>query len=115
MSRLVNGGLPRDVSCVAPRPQGRLEVAVADRCRTRRIHLDGDGQGGHDGERRATMVDQPGSYRYWESYLHRDDCAFVRFGGNCTVEGLSDDEICIGDRIGGALLEELEIRPAQDQ
>lgn len=37
------------------------------------------------------------------------------FGGNCTVEGLSDDEICIGDRIGGALLEELEIRPAQDQ
>ena len=76
----------------------------------RRLNIDGDGQGdlaGHGGEHRAVFVYQIGSYRYWEEYLRRKDFSYGQFGENFTVEGLSDDEVCIGDRyrIGGALFE----------
>jgi len=76
----------------------------------RRLNLDGDGQGdiaGHGGEHRAVMVYQLDSYRYWERYLHRHDFEYGQFGENLTVEGLTDDEVCIGDRyrIGNALFE----------
>ena len=37
----------------------------------------------------------------------RDDFEFGQFGENFTVEGLPDDEVCVGDRyeIGAALFE----------
>src|SRR5262249_42270421 len=75
-----------------------------------RLNLFGDGQAdlsGHGGEQRAVMVYQLGSYRYWESCLGRSDLAYGNFGENLTVEGLADDEVCIGDRfrIGGAIFE----------
>ena len=76
----------------------------------RRLNLDGDGQGdlaGHGGEHRAVMVYQLDSYRYWETQLQRHDFEYGQFGENLTVDGLGDDEVCIGDRyrIGGALFE----------
>ena len=39
--------------------------------------------------------------------MQRDDFTFGQFGENFTVEGLGDDEVCIGDRyrIGSALFE----------
>ena len=39
--------------------------------------------------------------------LGRDDLEYGQFGENFTVEGLPDDEVCVGDRyeIGGALFE----------
>ena len=47
------------------------------------------------------------SYHYWESFLGRSDFTFGQFGENFTVEGLPDNEVCIGDhyRIGGAEFE----------
>jgi ferredoxin-NADP reductase/MOSC domain-containing protein YiiM len=53
------------------------------------------------------MVYQLDSYRYWETYLQRHDFEYGQFGENLTVDGLADDEVCIGDRyrIGGALFE----------
>jgi ferredoxin-NADP reductase/MOSC domain-containing protein YiiM/ferredoxin len=76
----------------------------------RRLNIDGDGQGdkaGHGGEHRAVMVYQLDSYRYWERHFHRDDFVFGQFGENFTIEGLPDDEVCIGDRyrIGDAIFE----------
>jgi ferredoxin-NADP reductase len=76
----------------------------------RRLNIEGDGQGdlaGHGGEHRAVLVYQIDSYTYWKSRLGRDDFSYGQFGENFTVEGLSDDEVCIGDRyrIGGALFE----------
>jgi ferredoxin-NADP reductase/MOSC domain-containing protein YiiM/ferredoxin len=76
----------------------------------RRLNIDGDGQGdlaGHGGEHRAVMVYQMDSYHHWENHLGRHDFTSGQFGENLTVEGLSDDEVCIGDRyrIGGALFE----------
>jgi ferredoxin-NADP reductase/MOSC domain-containing protein YiiM/ferredoxin len=107
----VNVGLPRDVEW-----QGKVvhtaiwKRPVAGRVMARRLNLDGDGQGdlaGHGGEHRAVMVYQLDSYRYWQTYLQRDDFEHGQFGENLTVDGLSDDEVCIGDRyrIGGALFE----------
>ncbi len=53
------------------------------------------------------MVYQMDSYHHWENHLGRHDFTSGQFGENLTVEGLSDDEVCIGDRyrIGGALFE----------
>jgi ferredoxin-NADP reductase/MOSC domain-containing protein YiiM len=76
----------------------------------RRLNIDGDGQGdlaGHGGEQRAVYVYQIDSYRYWQGELSRNDFTYGQFGENFTVDGLSDREVCIGDRyrIGGALFE----------
>jgi len=76
----------------------------------RKLDIDGDAQAdlaGHGGEQRAVFVYQMDSYHYWESFLGRKDFTFGQFGENFTVEGLSDNEVCIGDRyrIGGAEFE----------
>jgi ferredoxin-NADP reductase/MOSC domain-containing protein YiiM len=76
----------------------------------RRLNVDGDGQGdlaGHGGEHRAVLVYQMDSYRFWQDELGRTDLIYGQFGENFTVEGLSDREVCIGDRyrIGSALFE----------
>jgi ferredoxin-NADP reductase/MOSC domain-containing protein YiiM len=74
------------------------------------LNVEGDGQAdlrGHGGEHRAVFVYQIDSYRYWEGQLGRKDFVYGQFGENFTVEGLADDEVCIGDRyrIGSALFE----------
>ena len=80
------------------------------RCRVGRLNLYGDGQGdlaGHGGEQRAVFVYQIESYRYWEEQLRRTDFVHGQFGENFTIEGLTDDAVCIGDQyqIGSALFE----------
>jgi ferredoxin-NADP reductase/MOSC domain-containing protein YiiM/ferredoxin len=107
----VNVGLPKDVPW-----QGRVvhtgiwKTPVTGRVMARRLNIDGDGQGdlgGHGGEQRAVMVYQAASYRYWETVLARTLDEYGMFGENLTVDGLPDDEVCIGDRyrVGDALLE----------
>jgi ferredoxin-NADP reductase/MOSC domain-containing protein YiiM len=100
----VNVGMPKDVPW-----QGRtvytgvFKDPVAGPRRVRRLNVDGDGQGdvaGHGGEQRAVFVYQLDSYRYWERELGRRDLVNGQFGENFTVEGLSDAEVCIGDRYG---------------
>lgn len=75
-----------------------------------KLNIDGDAQAdlaGHGGEQRAVFVYQADSYRYWEHVLGRNDFSFGQFGENLTVEGLPDNEVCIGDRyqIGDAVFE----------
>jgi ferredoxin-NADP reductase/MOSC domain-containing protein YiiM/ferredoxin len=107
----VNVGMPKDVSWRGKTVfTGVFKDPVSGPRRVRRLNVDGDGQGdlgGHGGEQRAVFVYQSDSYRYWESELGRDDFVYGQFGENFTVEGLTDDEVCIGDRyrIGGALFE----------
>jgi len=83
---------------------------VTGRRMARKLDIDGDAQAdlaGHGGEQRAVFVYQMDSYHYWESLLGRNDFTFGQFGENFTVEGLPDNEVCIGDRyrIGGAIFE----------
>jgi ferredoxin-NADP reductase/MOSC domain-containing protein YiiM len=107
----VNVGLPKDVTWRGRTVfTGVFKSAVQGARRVRTLNVDGDGQGdlaGHGGEQRAVMVYQLDSYRHWERELGRDDFVYGQFGENFTVDGLGDDEVCIGDRyrIGSALFE----------
>ena len=107
----VNVGMPKDVPWQGKTVfTGVYKEAVSGPRRVRKLNVDGDGQGdlaGHGGEQRAVFVYQRDSYRYWERELGRDDFVYGQFGENFTVEGLSDDEVCIGDRyrIGAAVFE----------
>lgn len=107
----VNVGLPRDVAWRnAVVHTGVWKQTVTGPRMVRRLNVDGDGQGdlgGHGGEQRAVLVYQAESYRYWADQLGRHDLMHGQFGENFTVEGLPDDEVCIGDRyrIGGAVFE----------
>jgi ferredoxin-NADP reductase/MOSC domain-containing protein YiiM len=103
--------MPRDVEW-----EGRVvhtaiwKDPVPGRRLARRLNVDGDGQGdlhGHGGVNRAVFVYQTESYRYWREFLGRDDFTYGQFGENFTVEGLADDEVCVGDRyrIGSGLFE----------
>src|SRR5262249_53150888 len=107
----VNVGKPRNVVW-----QGRTVYTgiwkhpVQGARMVRRLNVDGDGQGdlgGHGGEQRAVFVYQIDSYHYWQHQLGRDDFTYGQFGENFTVDGLSDQEVCVGDRyrIGQALFE----------
>ncbi|WP_028637756.1 MOSC and FAD-binding oxidoreductase domain-containing protein [Nocardioides sp. URHA0032] len=113
MARLlsVNVGMPKDVSWRGRTVHtGVWKSPVSGPRLVRRLNIDGDGQGdlaGHGGEQRAVLVYQVESYRYWADVLQREDLEPGAFGENFTVEGLADEEVCIGDRyrIGEAELE----------
>ncbi len=107
----VNVGLPRDVTWNGKTVRTAVwKSPVTGRRMVRKLDIDGDAQAdlaGHGGEQRAVFVYQMDSYHYWESLLGRSDFTFGQFGENFTVDGLADDEVCIGDRyrIGGAVFE----------
>ncbi|MET8806279.1 MOSC and FAD-binding oxidoreductase domain-containing protein [Streptomyces sp. NPDC004546] len=98
----VNVGMPQDVSWQGRTVHtGAWKAPVEGPRMVRRLNVDGDGQGdlaGHGGEIRAVLVYQLQSYQYWQKQLGRDDLTFGMFGENFTVDGLPDDEVCIGDR-----------------
>jgi ferredoxin-NADP reductase/MOSC domain-containing protein YiiM len=98
----VNVGLPRDVAWNDRLVHtGIWKQPVTGPVMARRTNLDGDGQGdlaGHGGEQRAVMVYQADSYQHWRRHFDRSDLTFGIFGENFTVDGLADDEVCIGDR-----------------
>src|SRR5271170_5121786 len=98
----VNVGLPRDVTWNGKTVYTAIwKSPVEGRTMVRTLNIVGDGQGdlaGHGGEHRAVFVYQMDSYHYWERFLGRNDFIFGQFGENFTVEGLPDNEVCIGDR-----------------
>jgi ferredoxin-NADP reductase/MOSC domain-containing protein YiiM len=107
----VNVGLPRDVTWNGKTVHTAIwKSPVAGRQMVRKLNIVGDGQGdlgGHGGEQRAVFVYQMDAYHYWEGFLERKDFVFGQFGENFTVEQLSDNDVCIGDRyrIGSAIFE----------
>jgi ferredoxin-NADP reductase/MOSC domain-containing protein YiiM/ferredoxin len=107
----VNVGGPRELQWQGKTVRTAIwKAPVTGPRMVRTINIDGDDQAdrlAHGGEHRAVFVYQIESYRYWERELGRDDFTYGQFGENFTVEGLADDEVCIGDRyrIGGALFE----------
>ncbi|MCZ8381221.1 MOSC and FAD-binding oxidoreductase domain-containing protein [Mycobacterium sp. CPCC 205372] len=107
----VNVGLPRNVAWNDRTVYtGAWKHPVTGPRMVRRLNVDGDGQGdlgGHGGENRAVLVYQLDSYRHWAEEFGRDDLVPGMLGENLTVDGLPDDEVCIGDRfaIGDAVFE----------
>jgi len=105
----VNAGLPKEVDWNGERIRTEIwKRPVAGRVPVHWTNLEGDGQpglAGHGGVHRAVMVYQLESYRYWIEYFGQ-----LKPGGsgeNLTIEGLPDNEVCVGDRIriGDALFE----------
>src|SRR4051794_40406268 len=98
----VNVGLPRDITWNGRTVHtGFWKEPVSGPVMAHRLNLEGDGQGdlhGHGGEQRAVMVYQAQSYEYWRAHLGRSDLTWGTFGENLTVDGLPDDQVCIGDR-----------------
>ena len=98
----VNVGMPKNVTWQDRTVYTGIWKSAVDGPRmVRRLNIDGDGQGdrnGHGGEQRAVMVYQIDSYRHWQKHFERDDFEFGQFGENLTVDGLGDDQVCIGDR-----------------
>ncbi|HEX4360998.1 MAG TPA: MOSC and FAD-binding oxidoreductase domain-containing protein [Pseudonocardia sp.] len=107
----LNVGLPKTVPWgIRSVYTGVWKSPVQGARKVRRLNIDGDGQGdlgGHGGENRAVLVYQVESYRHWRDHFCREDIEFGAFGENFTVEGLGDDQVCIGDRfrIGDAEFE----------
>jgi ferredoxin-NADP reductase/MOSC domain-containing protein YiiM len=107
----VNVGVPREVTWKGKTVRTAVwKFPVKDRRMVRKLNIDGDAQGdlaGHGGEQRAVFVYQTDSYHYWEHFLGRNDFNHGQFGENFTVDGLADNEVCIGDRyrIGDAIFE----------
>jgi ferredoxin-NADP reductase/MOSC domain-containing protein YiiM len=107
----VNVGLPREVTWNGKTVRTAVwKTPIDGRRLVRKLNIDGDAQGdlaGHGGEHRAVFVYQIGSYHYWEQFLGRHDFTSGQFGENFTVDGLPDDEVCIGDRyrIGDTVFE----------
>src|SRR3954465_8606459 len=107
----VNVGMPKDVQWRGRTVHtGVWKSPVAGPRMVRRLNIDGDGQGdlaGHGGEQRAVLAYQLQSYQYWRQLFGRDDLGPGSFGENLTIDGLEDDEVCIGDRylIGDVELE----------
>jgi MOSC domain-containing protein YiiM len=98
----VNVGLPKNVAWQGKTVYtGVWKHPVDGPAMVRRLNIDSDGQGdlaGHGGEQRAVLVYQVQSYRHWQQHFGRDDLGYGQFGENLTVDGLTDDEVCIGDR-----------------
>ena len=113
VGRLVslNVGRPKDVLFRGSTVHtGIWKWPVEGRRTVRLLDVDGDGQGdlaGHGGPYRAVLVYQSEAYGFWRDRLGRDDLHPGHFGENFTVDGLADDEVCVGDRLalGNALFE----------
>ena len=113
----VNVSLPKE----APHGSGTVSTGifkepVAGRVTLRALNLDGDGQAdleNHGGIHRAAYAYSIENYDYWRRELGRNAFAFGQFGENFTVEGMSEDDVHIGDvfRVGGALVEVTQPRP----
>jgi len=89
---------------------GIFKRPVAGRVWLAKLNLVGDGQADlevHGGEFKAVYTYPFEHYAYWSRALGRDDLIPGAFGENFTVEGLLEDEVCIGDvfRFGDAVVE----------
>jgi len=113
----VNVSHPREVAHGRKKVRtGIFKEPVAGRVVLRALNLDGDGQAdlvNHGGVHRAAYAYPVENYDHWGRELGRDDLSFGQFGENFTVEGMTEDDIHIGDlfRVGEALVEVSQPRP----
>jgi MOSC domain-containing protein YiiM len=104
----VNVGRPQEI-----RPGGQLvrtsifKAPVDGRVRVRTLNIDGDEQSDltvHGGPDKAVYLYPSEHYAYWQAQLPDLSFPWGAFGENLTIEGLLEDEVCVGDhlRIGTA-------------
>lgn len=112
----VNVGLPREHGTEGaadpmdrPWVTGFFKEPVRGPVRVRTLNLEGDGQADlrvHGGPDKAVMLYAASHYPLWREELGFA-MPFGAFGENLTVEGMAEDDVCIGDvaDVGTARLE----------
>lgn len=103
-------GLPREIIYKGRHiTTGIFKDPIAGRVRARTLNLDGDRQADltvHGGAQKAIYAYPVEHYDYWRSELPDMELPWGMFGENFTTAGLSERELCIGDRlrIGSTIL-----------
>jgi len=106
----LNVGLPREVDWHGrPVSTGIFKSPVSGRVPLRRLNFDGDRQADltvHGGHAKAVYCYPAEHYEYWRETLPDVSFSWGKFGENLTTEGLTEDTLCIGDRlsVGSAVL-----------
>lgn len=99
----INVSLPRQVSVHGKEVEtGIFKVPVTRPVVVRSLNLDGDGQADlsvHGGPDKAAYLYPWENVEYWKQFLGREDLRPGSFGENLTAEGLSENEVAIGDEL----------------
>jgi len=104
----LNCGLPREVEWHGRTvTTGIFKEPVGGRVALRRLNLDGDRQADltvHGGEAKAVYCYPLSHYEYWKAELPGRHLPMGMFGENFTTDGLSENNVFLGDRfsIGSA-------------
>jgi MOSC domain-containing protein YiiM len=94
---------------------GIFKKPVSGTVMLRTLNLDGDRQADlsvHGGPFKAVYGYPSEHYKYWQHELPGQDLPWGAFGENFSTEGLSEDDLHVGDRfrIGGAILMVRQLR-----
>ena len=106
----VNVGLPREVVWKGMTVQTGIFKDPVDKPVTiSKLNLAGDQQADltvHGGAEKAVYAYPAEHYEYWRKNLPEVPFSWGKFGENLTTEGLTEDMLCIGDRlrVGSAVL-----------
>ncbi len=106
----VNVGMPREVVWRGTMTRtGIFKEPVDGAVMIRELNLDGDQQADltvHGGPHKAVYGYPAEHYVYWRRELPDVAFSWGKFGENLTTDGLSEDTLCIGDRlkVGSAIL-----------
>ena len=107
----VNVGMPREVAWKGMTVRtGIFKESVGGPVMIDKLNLTGDSQADltvHGGEEKAVYAYPAEHYEYWRQELPDVSLSWGMFGENLTTEGLSEDTLCVGDRlsIGTAVLQ----------
>lgn len=106
----VNVGLPREVIWKGVTVQTGIFKDPVDRSvKIKKLNLAGDQQADltvHGGAEKAVYAYPAEHYEYWRKKLPDVPFSWGKFGENLTTEGLTENTLCIGDRlkVGAAIL-----------
>jgi MOSC domain-containing protein YiiM len=99
----INAGLPREVSWAGKTVATSIwKEPVAGPVRVSTLNIEGDRQSDlsvHGGPDKAVYVYPSEHYAYWRDRLPGVELPWGAFGENFTSEGLSEDNVRIGDRL----------------
>ena len=110
-------GGPRDVEWQGERVRTSIfKDRVAGVRRVAGFNIDGDRQSDlsvHGGRYKAVYAYPSEHYPFWRNELSEPDLAFGGFGENLTTEGLTERDVCIGDRFRIGTVELSVTQPRQ--
>ncbi len=113
----VNVGLPRRILWKGRTVDtGIFKAPVEGRCAVKRLNLEGDRQADltvHGGPNKAVYAYPIEHYDFWRDFLAVTDLPMGAFGENLTTEGLTEENVHIGNRIQIGTTELVVTQPRQ--